>query len=147
MLMQLPHWPMLQAQMAGAENMRHSHATFDLNNALMEGQFPKWEFFIQTMDPAKQNDYRFDPLDCTKVCTFAFLSLGCTQRPYAVPRGHCVHPSLLLWPLVGMHAGPKAAAVQPHHRTLVHADLARGPVPHEEGGPAGAGHPGQQCLQ
>ena len=64
-----PHLHMLQAQMAGAENMRHSHATFDLNNALMEGQFPKWDFFIQTMDPTKQNDYRFDPLDCTKVCT------------------------------------------------------------------------------
>ena len=53
--------------MAGAENMRHSHATFDLNNALLEGNYPEWEFFIQTMDPEKQNDYRFDPLDCTKV--------------------------------------------------------------------------------
>ena len=53
--------------MVGMENMRHSHATVDLVTNIQEGNFPKWDFFIQTMDPAKQEDYRFDPLDCTKV--------------------------------------------------------------------------------
>ena len=57
-----------QSQLAGQLNMRHSHATYDLVNAITEGDYPKWDMYVQEMDPAKQNDYWFDPLDCTKVC-------------------------------------------------------------------------------
>jgi catalase len=56
-----------QSQLAGQLNMRHSHATYDLVNAITEGDYPKWDMYVQEMDPAKQNDYWFDPLDCTKV--------------------------------------------------------------------------------
>jgi len=56
-----------QAQAAGEKNMRHSHATHDLYNSIVKGDYPEWEFKIQTMDPADQLNYDFDPLDCTKV--------------------------------------------------------------------------------
>lgn len=61
-----------QSQLAGQLNMRHSHATYDLVNAITEGDYPKWDMYVQEMEPAKQKDYWFDPLDCTKVC----LALG-----------------------------------------------------------------------
>lgn len=57
--------------MVGAElqgNQRQSHATADLYNAIEGGNYPEWEFFVQTMDPADEDKFYFDPLDCTKVC-------------------------------------------------------------------------------
>jgi catalase len=36
-------------------------------NAIGDGDFPKWDFFIQTLDPADEMSLDFDPLDCTKV--------------------------------------------------------------------------------
>lgn len=55
--------------MAGEKNMRHSHATHDLYNAIAEGDYPEWTWYIQVMpvetDPASIG---FDPLDDTKVC-------------------------------------------------------------------------------
>lgn len=56
-----------EAQQAGQFNMRHSHATHDLVNAIGDGKFPKWDFSIQTLDPADEMSLDFDPLDCTKV--------------------------------------------------------------------------------
>ena len=57
-----------EAQNTGEFNMRHSHATHDLFNAIADGNYPKWGFYIQTLDPADEMSLDFDPLDCTKVC-------------------------------------------------------------------------------
>ena len=59
-----------EAQNIGEFNMRHSHATHDLFNAIADGDYPKWGFYIQTLDPADEMSLDFDPLDCTKVCPF-----------------------------------------------------------------------------
>jgi catalase len=56
-----------QAQAAGEKNMRHSHATHDLYNAIAGGDFPSYTLKIQTLDPSQELDFDFDPLDCTKV--------------------------------------------------------------------------------
>ncbi len=56
-----------EAQSTGEFQMRHSHATHDLFNAIADGDFPKYDFSIQTMDPADEMSFDFDPLDCTKV--------------------------------------------------------------------------------
>ncbi len=56
-----------QAKEVGDSNWRHSHATHDLYNAIETGEYPEWEFFVQTMDPADEEKFYFDPLDCTKV--------------------------------------------------------------------------------
>ena len=36
-----------EAKMVGEDNMRHSHATHDLYNAIDEGNFPVWNFAVQ----------------------------------------------------------------------------------------------------
>jgi catalase len=56
-----------QAQTVGMKNMRHSHATHDLFNSIAAEDYPEWDFKIQTMDPADQLKYDFDPLDATKI--------------------------------------------------------------------------------
>ncbi len=33
--------------MVGKDNMRHSHATHDLYNAIDQGNFPEWNFAVQ----------------------------------------------------------------------------------------------------
>ena len=57
-----------EAQSTGEFQMRHSHATHDLYNAIADGDFPEYDFYIQTLDPADELSLDFDPLDCTKVC-------------------------------------------------------------------------------
>ena len=47
--------------------MCRSHATHDLFNNIAKGNFPEWKFQVQTLDPAEQLNFDFDPLDCTKV--------------------------------------------------------------------------------
>lgn len=39
----------------------------DLVDAISSGNFPEWYLYIQTLDPAEQDKYDFDPLDPTKV--------------------------------------------------------------------------------
>lgn len=53
-----------EAIIVGGTN--HSHATKDLCDSIAAGNFPEWKLFIQTMDPADEDNYRFDPLDTTK---------------------------------------------------------------------------------
>ncbi len=48
--------------------LRCSHATHDLFNQIAKGNYPEWKFQIQTLDPAEQLNFDFDPLDATKVC-------------------------------------------------------------------------------
>ena len=54
-------------RLAGTLNMRHSHATHDLVNAIAEEDYPSWTLEVQTMDPVAEESLDFDPLDCTKV--------------------------------------------------------------------------------
>lgn len=50
--------------------MRHSHATHDLVNHIADGDFPEWDFCIQTMELSEEHSQDFDPLDCTKVIIY-----------------------------------------------------------------------------
>ena len=36
-----------EAQMVGELNMRHSHATHDLYNRILEGNPPEWTWYVQ----------------------------------------------------------------------------------------------------
>jgi len=51
-------------QVGGAN---HSHATQDLYDNISAGQYPEWTLYIQTMDPAEEDKFDFDPLDVTKI--------------------------------------------------------------------------------
>ncbi len=62
----------------GIENLTDAEATTlvgqdressqrDLYDAIEEGNFPKWKFFIQVMPEADAENYRFHPFDLTKV--------------------------------------------------------------------------------
>ena len=69
-----------EAQSTGEFQMRHSHATHDLFNAIADGDFPEYDFYIQTLDPADELSLNFDPLDCTKVgCLWEGNPLDCTK--------------------------------------------------------------------
>jgi catalase len=50
-----------------AGNMRHSHATHDLYNAIADGNYPQYNFYIQTLTAEQAQDLEFDILDCTKL--------------------------------------------------------------------------------
>ncbi|KIY96954.1 catalase [Monoraphidium neglectum] len=54
-----------EAVVVGGTN--HSHATQDLYDAIAAGDYPEWALMIQTMDPADQDKFDFDPLDVTKI--------------------------------------------------------------------------------
>ena len=60
-----------------------SHATHDLFNHIAEGDFPEWDLQVQTMDPAQQLDFDFDPLDATKV-----RQPSRCRRPSLIPNRH-----------------------------------------------------------
>jgi catalase len=53
-----------EAVMVGGKN--HSHATQDLYDSIAAGDYPEWTLMIQTMDPADQDKFDFDPMDVTK---------------------------------------------------------------------------------
>ncbi|GLJ11996.1 hypothetical protein SUGI_0181690 [Cryptomeria japonica] len=54
-----------EAVIVGGTN--HSHATKDLSDSIASGNYPEWRFYIQTMNPADENKFDFDPLDDTKI--------------------------------------------------------------------------------
>lgn len=54
-----------EAVVVGGRN--HSHATQDLYDAIARGEYPEWTLFIQTMDPADEDKFEFDPVDVTKI--------------------------------------------------------------------------------
>jgi catalase len=54
-----------EAVIVGGSN--HSHATKDLTDAIASGNYPEWKLFIQTMNPADEDKFDFDPLDDTKI--------------------------------------------------------------------------------
>lgn len=54
-----------EAVQVGGSN--HSHATQDLYDHIATGDYPEWTLFIQTMNPADEDKFDFDPLDVTKI--------------------------------------------------------------------------------
>jgi hypothetical protein len=54
-----------EAERVGGAN--HSHATQDLFESIASGDYPEWQLLIQTMDPAAEDSFDFDPLDVTKI--------------------------------------------------------------------------------
>jgi catalase len=54
-----------EAIIVGGTN--HSHASQDLYDNIAAGNYPEWKLFIQTMDPADEDKFDFDPLDDTKI--------------------------------------------------------------------------------
>ncbi|WP_397387117.1 catalase KatB [Pseudomonas profundi] len=68
------HWKSLQ----GIKNLRpheveevqgkdYSHMTNDLVSAINKGDFPKWDLYIQVLEPEDLGTFDFDPLDATKI--------------------------------------------------------------------------------
>ena len=55
-----------EAVIVGVTN--HGHATKYLYDAIASGNYPEWKLCIQTMDPADEDRFDFDPLDDTKIC-------------------------------------------------------------------------------
>lgn len=54
-----------EAIQVGGSN--HSHATQDLYDSIAAGNYPEWKLLIQTLDPADEHKFDFDPLDVTKI--------------------------------------------------------------------------------
>ncbi|WP_229631819.1 MULTISPECIES: catalase KatB [Pseudomonas] len=68
------HWKSLQgvknldpAQVAKVQSTDYSHMTHDLVNAINQGDFPKWDLYIQVLKPEDLPTFAFDPLDATKI--------------------------------------------------------------------------------
>ncbi|WP_332691548.1 catalase [Halalkalibacter lacteus] len=43
-----------------------NHASEDLYEAIENGDYPEWDFYVQILDPADMDKFDFDPLDATK---------------------------------------------------------------------------------
>ena len=54
-----------EAVIVGGSN--HNHATKYLTDAIASGNYPEWKLYIQTMNPADEDKFDFDPLDDTKI--------------------------------------------------------------------------------
>jgi len=54
-----------EAAQKGLENK--DWATWDLNNAIKEGNYPSWTFYVQVMPVKDAENYRFDVFDITKI--------------------------------------------------------------------------------
>lgn len=70
-----------EAVMVGGSN--HSHATQDLYDTIASGNFPEWKLMIQTMNPADQDKFDFDPLDDTKIWPEDMFPLQVHTSPWA----------------------------------------------------------------
>lgn len=46
-----------------------NHMSRDLITAINEGDYPKWDLYLQVIDPADLDKFEYDPLDATKVWT------------------------------------------------------------------------------
>ncbi|QOW42966.1 catalase [Acinetobacter indicus] len=44
-----------------------NHLTNDLYNNIYAGNYPKWDLYIQVLDPKDLNNFDFNPLDATKI--------------------------------------------------------------------------------
>jgi len=55
------------AEAAKVQANDFNHLTSDLYSRIDAGDYPVWDLYIQTLDPARVNDFDFNPLDTTKV--------------------------------------------------------------------------------
>lgn len=67
------HWKSLQGERtlnakeaAAIQAVDFNHMTRDLVNAIKQGDFPKWDLYIQILKPEQLASLDFDPLDATK---------------------------------------------------------------------------------
>ncbi|GKT26782.1 catalase KatB [Acidovorax sp. SUPP3334] len=68
------HWKSLQGlknldpqQVAAVQAKDYSHMTNDLVNAIKQGDFPKWDLYVQVLKPEELARFDFNPLDATKI--------------------------------------------------------------------------------
>ena len=68
------HWKSLQgvknldpAEVAKVQGKDYSHMTHDLVNAIKQGEYPKWDLYVQVLKPEQLSTFDFDPLDATKI--------------------------------------------------------------------------------
>ncbi|MBD7923208.1 catalase [Xanthomonas sp. Sa3BUA13] len=68
------HWKSLQGlknldpkQVAQVQGKDYSHLTNDLVGAIKQGDYPKWDLYIQVLKPEDLAKFDFDPLDATKI--------------------------------------------------------------------------------
>ncbi|XDF37958.1 catalase KatB [Paracidovorax avenae] len=68
------HWKSLQGlknldpkQVEQVQGKDYSHMTNDLVNAIRQGDFPRWDLYIQVLKPEDLGKFDFDPLDATKI--------------------------------------------------------------------------------
>ncbi len=68
------HWKSLQGiknltpeQVEKVQGKDYSHMTNDLVSHINKGDFPKWDLYIQVLNPQDLSKFDFDPLDATKI--------------------------------------------------------------------------------
>ncbi|ABA76623.1 catalase KatB [Pseudomonas fluorescens] len=68
------HWKSLQGiknldpkQVEKVQGRDYSHMTHDLVENIQKGNFPKWDLYIQVLNPQDLSKFEFDPLDATKI--------------------------------------------------------------------------------
>ncbi len=68
------HWKSLQGiknltpdQVKDVQGKDYSHMTTDLVNSIKQGDYPKWDLYIQVLNPEDLAKFDFDPLDATKI--------------------------------------------------------------------------------
>ncbi|WP_460095753.1 catalase KatB [Pseudomonas sp. S3_C01] len=68
------HWKSLQGlknldpkEVVKVQGQDYSHMTNDLVNHINKGDFPKWDLYIQVLNPQDLAKFDFDPLDATKI--------------------------------------------------------------------------------
>ena len=68
------HWKSLQgiknldpAEVVKVQGQDYSHLTNDLVTNINKGNFPKWDLYVQVVNPQDLYKFDFDPLDATKV--------------------------------------------------------------------------------
>ena len=68
------HWKSLQGlknldpgQVAQVQGRDYSHLTHDLVTHINQGDFPKWDLYVQVLKPEELKSFDFDPLDATKI--------------------------------------------------------------------------------
>ncbi|MGE7991790.1 catalase KatB [Pseudomonas sp. NPDC089554] len=54
-------------QVAEIQARDYSHMTHDLVSAINQGNYPKWDLYIQVLKPEQLAQFDFDPLDATKI--------------------------------------------------------------------------------
>ncbi|POA18260.1 catalase [Pseudomonas sp. FW300-N1A1] len=68
------HWKSLQGinnldpkQVTEVQGRDYSHMTNDLVAHIKKGDFPKWDLYVQVLNPQDLSKFDFDPLDATKI--------------------------------------------------------------------------------